>query len=87
MERPKRCTGSAISVAVAILECVKNIRPARIITLVGGTCTYGPGQVASESLKIAIRSHHDIQKNKNEKCQFMDPAIKYFEAISKRAIA
>lgn len=66
---------------------MKTLRPSWIITLIGGCCTFGPGQVASEKLSVAIRSHHDISKNKTDKLQFMDSALKYYDGISWRAIS
>ena len=54
--------------------------------MIGGCCTFGPGQMASEKLSASIRSHHDISKNKTDKMTYMDTALKYYDAISKRAI-
>jgi len=58
-ERPARCLGTALNLAIALLETIPK-RGSRIMTLIGGPCTSGPGQVAGIKLKELIRSHHDI---------------------------
>jgi len=65
--RAARCVGSALNVAVSLLEAANggnagNVkRGSRIITLMGGPITYGPGMIVSQDLKELIRSHMDIQ--------------------------
>ena len=80
-DRPARCTGTAMGIAVAMLESAAGKGPiargSRIITLVGGPITHGPGKIVAQTKKQMIRSHLDIQKEK-ENTQFMKPAIKYF---------
>ncbi|KAH9299356.1 hypothetical protein KI387_031038, partial [Taxus chinensis] len=41
--RPMRCTGMALSVAAGLLGACVPGTGARIIALVGGPCTEGPG--------------------------------------------
>jgi hypothetical protein len=36
-------------------------RGSRIVTLMGGPITFGPGKIVSENQKERIRSHLDIQ--------------------------
>lgn len=43
--RPARCTGVALSVAAGLLSACNPGTGARIIALVGGPCTEGPGAV------------------------------------------
>lgn len=43
--RPLRCTGVALSVAAGLLGACSAGTGARIIALVGGPCTIGPGMV------------------------------------------
>lgn len=43
--RPARCTGVALSVAAGLLGACNPGTGARIIALVGGPCTEGPGTV------------------------------------------
>lgn len=43
--RPSRCTGAALSVAVGLLGVCSPGTAARIIALVGGPCSEGPGTV------------------------------------------
>ena len=43
--RPARCTGVALSVAAGLLSACNPGTGARIVALVGGPCTEGPGAV------------------------------------------
>ena len=59
--RPARCVGSALNIAIGLLEAAGGAtRGSRIVTLMGGPITYGPGMIVSQSLKERIRSHLDI---------------------------
>ena len=50
-DRPARCTGAAMGIAVAMLEsCIGRgpiTRGSRIITLIGGPVTHGPGKIVA----------------------------------------
>lgn len=61
--RPQRATGTAISVALSLLETMFPDTGARLMVFTGGPCTSGPGMVVDLSLKEPIRSHHDIHKD------------------------
>ena len=43
--RSLRCTGAALSIAAGLLGACSAGTPARIVALVGGPCTEGPGAV------------------------------------------
>ena len=61
--RAARCVGSALNVGVSLLEAASQggqSKGSRIVTLMGGPITYGPGLIVSQSLKERIRSHMDI---------------------------
>lgn len=45
--RSLRCTGVALSIAGGLLGACSAGTPARIIALVGGPCTEGPGTVST----------------------------------------
>eukprot|EP00127_Corallochytrium_limacisporum_P000551 Clim_evm7s18 gene=Clim_evmTU7s18 len=81
-KRPLRCTGSAMSVAIGLLECTFPNTGARIMSFIGGPCTIGPGMVVGIELKEAIRSHHDIEK---DNVKYMKKAIKHYESLATRA--
>lgn len=51
-KRPARCTGVALSVAAGLLSACVPGTGARIITLVGGPCTEGPGTVYRYSVGV-----------------------------------
>ena len=58
--RPEQCLGSALSHAIALLECSYPGMPARVMTFIGGPCTRGPGKVAELDMKVVMRSWKDI---------------------------
>ncbi|KAG1662005.1 hypothetical protein FOA52_012176 [Chlamydomonas sp. UWO 241] len=63
--RPERCTGTAIQVVTALLGSSLPLGScqARIISLIGGPCTVGPGKVVGCEHTEEIRSHKDVQKD------------------------
>jgi protein transport protein SEC23 len=59
--RPERCVGTALNIAISLLESAGGAgRGSRIINLVGGAVTIGPGKIVDEKLSEKIRSHLDI---------------------------
>ena len=83
--RTLRCTGNAIDIAIGLLECLTGVRGSRIITMIGGACTFGPGKVVDEKLTITIRSHQDILKQ-NEKTTYMKDSTTFYDNLSARAL-
>jgi len=81
-KRPLRSVGTALSIAVGLLETVFPNCGSRIMLFLGGPPTQGPGMVVGEDLKEAIRSHHDIDKND---VPHMKKASRFYEAIGQRA--
>ena len=81
-KRPLRSTGSALSIAVGLLECTFPNTGARVMLFAGGACSQGPGMVLNDDLKQPIRSHHDIDK---DNAKFMKKATKHYEALANRA--
>ncbi len=50
--RPARCVGAALNIAVGLLEAASGpggvaTRGSRIVTLMGGPITFGPGTIVS----------------------------------------
>jgi len=84
-ERPFRCTGTAVSIAVSVLEAAYPGQGSRILSFVGGPCTHGPGQVVGVKLEEPIRSWIDIEKS-NEMCKYVKKATKFYQTIAERAI-
>ncbi|KAK0422836.1 hypothetical protein QR680_007816 [Steinernema hermaphroditum] len=81
-KRPLRCTGAAVTVAVALLEVSFPNTGARIMTFLGGACTYGPGAVIDNELKNPIRSWHSIRE---DDVPYMHKATKFYDALADRA--
>lgn len=82
--RPLRSTGVAVSVAISLLEATCKDQGARIMTFMGGACTQGPGLVVTAELKEALRSHHDLNK---ERAPHVAPSVKFYRELSQRAAA
>lgn len=81
-KRPLRSAGTALSIAVGLLECTFPNTGARVMLFLGGPCTQGPGMVVGDELKHPIRSHHDIEK---DNCKYMKKAMKHYEGLGNRA--
>ena len=79
-ERPLRSTGAALSVAVSLLEAC-GISSGRLLLFLGGPCTFGPGTVVSQELKMAIRSHHDITQ---DNVPYLSKASKFYQGLADR---
>ncbi|KAI3708550.1 hypothetical protein L2E82_37771 [Cichorium intybus] len=58
--RSLRCTRVALSVAAGLLRACMPGTGARIVALVGGPCTEGPGSIVSKDLSNPVRSHKDL---------------------------
>eukprot|EP00924_Labyrinthula_sp_SR-Ha-C_P004140 maker-scaffold_3-augustus-gene-15.20-mRNA-1 protein AED:0.01 eAED:0.01 QI:138/1/1/1/0/0.5/2/163/821 len=82
-ERASRCTGTAISLAVSLLEKSCNRQGARIMLFVGGPPTIGPGIVSSKKLQEVMRSHTDIEKGK---VPFMKAAKAFYKGLGDRMV-
>jgi protein transport protein SEC23 len=80
-KRPLRSTGTALTVAFALLESAFQNSGARIMLFAGGACTQGPGLVVGPELKEPIRSHNDIEKDVTK---HVKKAVKFYEAMAKR---
>ncbi|CDJ28993.1 protein transport protein Sec23, putative [Eimeria mitis] len=83
--RPKRCTGLALSVAVALVESCWLQLPCRILLFTGGVCTTGPGQIVDLPLAESIRHHLDLQKD-NQNARFVQKALKFYTSLANRAV-
>lgn len=84
-QRPARCTGLALSVAISLLEATYPQSSARIMLMVGGPCTVGPGTIVAEELSETIRSHLDLQRD-NQNARFTKKALKFYTGLASRAV-
>lgn len=83
--RPKRGTGAALSLAVALLEILAPQSPARAMLFVGGPCTTGPGQVVGLALEEKMRYHHNIAAGSG--LTHLRAAKAFYDEVGKRAAA
>ncbi|KAK7387601.1 hypothetical protein VNO78_28514 [Psophocarpus tetragonolobus] len=82
--RPARCTGVALSVAAGLLSACNPGTGARIIALVGGPCTEGPGSIVSKDLSDPVRSHKDLDK---DAAPYFKKAVKFYEGLAKQLVS
>lgn len=83
-ERVQRCTGTALSVALGLLESSVPRQGSRVMLFIAGPPTVGKGAIVSRSKKENIRSHTDLLKSQ---APLYKPALEYFRALSDRAIS
>lgn len=84
-ERFLRCTGAAVSVAVAIGQGFYSTG-CNIIGFFGGPCTHGPGKMADLKMEILMRSHADLE-NDSAKIKMHTDAKKFYQVLLDRAIS
>ncbi|KAK8681247.1 hypothetical protein V6N13_053654 [Hibiscus sabdariffa] len=82
--RASRCTGVALSVAAGLLGACLPGTGARIIALVGGPCTEGPGTIVSKDLSEPVRSHKDLDK---DAAPFFKKAVKFYDGLAKQLVS
>lgn len=82
--RAARCTGVALSVAAGLLSACNPGTGARIIALVGGPCTEGPGTIVSKDLSDPVRSHKDLDK---DAAPFFKKAVKFYDGLAKQLVS
>ncbi|KAK1316633.1 hypothetical protein QJS10_CPA05g00812 [Acorus calamus] len=82
--RALRCTGVALSVAAGMLGACAPGTGARIIALVGGPCTIGPGMIVSKDLSEPVRSHKDLDK---DAAPHFHKAVKFYEVLAKQLVS
>eukprot|EP00252_Welwitschia_mirabilis_P010672 TRINITY_DN2409_c0_g2_i1.p1 TRINITY_DN2409_c0_g2~~TRINITY_DN2409_c0_g2_i1.p1 ORF type:complete len:767 (+),score=109.01 TRINITY_DN2409_c0_g2_i1:318-2618(+) len=81
--RPMRCTGMALSVAAGLLGACLPGTGARILALVGGPCTEGPGTIVSKDLSEPVRSHKDLDK---DAAPHFHKAVKFYDSLAKQLV-
>nr|GMD74254.1 protein transport protein SEC23-like [Ipomoea batatas] len=82
--RALRCTGAALSVASGLLSACMAGAGARIVALVGGPCTEGPGAIVSKDLSDPVRSHKDLDK---DAAPFFKKAVHFYEELAKQLVS
>eukprot|EP01083_Nonionella_stella_P036788 100355_1 len=82
-QRPARCTGVALTVAVSLLESIYQSQSGRVMLFTGGAPSVGPGRVVSLDQAEPIRSHRDIYKGN---CPFYNAACKYYQDLALKCV-
>lgn len=82
--RALRCTGVALSVASGLLGACLPGTGARIVALVGGPCTEGPGTIVSKDLSEPVRSHKDLDK---DAAPYFQKAVKFYDSLGKQLVS
>lgn len=83
-QRPLRCIGAALKVAAGTLAACSPDTGARIIGLVGGPCTDGPGLIVSKELTDPIRSHKDFAK---DSASYYSKAVEFYDGLAKQLVS
>ncbi|KAK9072488.1 hypothetical protein SSX86_008922 [Deinandra increscens subsp. villosa] len=81
--RSLRCTGVALSVAAGLLGACMPGTGARVVALVGGPCTEGPGSIVSKDLSDPVRSHKDLDK---DAAPYFRKAVQFYEELSNQMV-
>ncbi|KAL6532182.1 Protein transport protein S23 E [Orobanche gracilis] len=82
--RALRCTGAALRIAVGLLGASTAGTGARIIALVGGPCTEGPGAIVSKDLSDPVRSHKDLDK---DAAPFFRKAVHFYDELGTQLVS
>ncbi|XBH55785.1 hypothetical protein VPH35_077790 [Triticum aestivum] len=82
--RAIRCTGVALNVAAGLLGACVPGTGARIIALLGGPCTEGPGVIVSKDLSEPVRSHKDLDK---DAAPHFQKAVKFYDGLAKQLVS
>ncbi|KAL3507197.1 hypothetical protein ACH5RR_032579 [Cinchona calisaya] len=82
--RALRCTGVALSIAAGLLGACAAGHNARIVALVGGPCTEGPGAIVSKDLSDPGRSHKDLDK---DAAPYFKKAVHFYEELAKQLVS
>ncbi|XP_039007327.1 protein transport protein SEC23-like [Hibiscus syriacus] len=83
-QRASRCTGVALSVAAGLLGACLPGTGARIVALVGGPCTEGPGTIVSKDMSDPVRSHKDLDK---DAVPYFKKAVKFYDSFAKQLVS
>jgi protein transport protein SEC23 len=83
-ERVQRCTGTALTVAMGLLESSMPRQGSRVMMFIAGPPTIGAGVIVNRSKKESIRSHNDLLKNQ---APLFKPAVEFYKTLSDRAMA
>ncbi|KAJ3441110.1 protein transport protein sec23 [Anaeramoeba flamelloides] len=79
-KRDPRAIGNALAIALTLVQ--SRFSPGRIVTLLSGPATIGPGMIVSMERSDQIRSHHDLFK---ESTKYVENATKFYNALANSA--
>ena len=77
--RHPRCTGSALNLASVLMKLPGLSKPGKIVLVISGACTVGPGKVVGLELNEHIRTFADIRNNK---AVYVKKAVEYYENLA-----
>ena len=81
--REGRATGAALSVAAGLVAATMPGAPARIVNLVAGPATVGPGTVVGMDLAEPLRSHQDFEKGN---ARHFKKALKFYQGLGQHLV-
>jgi protein transport protein SEC23 len=81
-KRGLRCTGTALSLSLNLLEIAFARRPARVLLFTSGAATFGGGLIVSDDLNDSIRTLRDV---KEDSTLYLKEAQSFYEALANKA--
>eukprot|EP00981_Chlorochromonas_danica_P009539 scaffold2727_cov161-Ochromonas_danica.AAC.2 len=82
-ERPARCTGNALNLAISLLELAVPRQGSRVLLFTSGPPSVGSGSVVNKSRKVPIRSHTDMHKGQ---APLVKPSIDFYKGLAERCV-
>lgn len=83
-ERAQRAVGQALFTASVVIQAFGG-HGGRIVTFLGGPCTFGPGMIISHKLTDTFRNHDDLEKDSNKITSF-NAARKFYDEILEKCV-
>ncbi|OMJ85523.1 hypothetical protein SteCoe_13137 [Stentor coeruleus] len=80
--RPLRCIGTALFLAITLLEIAYSKCGARVVVMAGGAASHGPGKIVGEQLVDVIRTQFDLKNGNN---QYYKDAKGYYDNLAMKA--
>ena len=81
-KRPLRCIGTALNLAVSLLEIAFPRHGARIMLFAGGAASFGPGMIVGDNLVDCIRTQDMIKK---ENAPLTKSSTTFYSTLATRA--
>ena len=82
--RKLRCSGNALQIS-SLLASTFSQHGAKLVTFLGGACTFGPGAIITADKKKNFRSHADLEKYADRLTEYQK-AEKFYQSLIEPAV-